>query len=410
MQSEEKNLETCLKNDDTPLVSICVVSYNHEDFIEDTLKSFLMQETSFSFEIVVDDDCSTDMTQSIIQQYTEKYPSIIKANLRDENVGVATNEIGSLKRARGEYIAICEGDDAWIDSGKLQYQIEKMREYPSCDISFHPVRLDYDETLPLDFLRNYIEKSHNILSKNGDYYLFSNYGKEDILFASDDIIRKGGGFIATSSIILKRSIIEDYADLIENEVKKVEGKFLDYYLQILGSVRGGALFLPRAMSTYTLHNSGVWTSMLIKEDTSSLNAAESGMISVLSAIDDVLDHKYHDVLQSTIEAILTKIIGRAQTPIDERIKIVDLYSQYLSVQKQLQLKNLLIDKLLKQTNDPVKVSLSSEEIDALRDVASSLENLNVNYAYVLMNIAHRARPAGDYIIEKLKEYKKLLSI
>ena len=68
------------------------------------------------------------------------------------------------------------------------------------------------------------------------------------------------------------------------------------------------------------------------------------------------------------------------------------------------------DKLLKQSNDRIKIPLSSDEINVLRDVALSLENINIKYAYVLMNIAHSARPHGDYISGKVKEYKKLLTI
>ena len=408
-RTEAEITKSWSKEWDTPLVSICIFSYNHESFISEALDSFLVQETDFPFEIIIDDDCSTDETQNIIRTYMKRYPTLINANLRDENVGIVSNEISSLKRSRGVYIAICEGDDSWTDSNKLQYQIEQMKQHETCNISFHPVRLDYDDTLPKAFIENYIEKSQDILFQEGDHYLFSNYSDLSTIFNTETIIEKGGGFIATSSIILKREIIDQYADFIEMEVGKVEGKFIDYYLQILGSVNAGALFLPKAMSTYRLHTQGVWTSMLIKEDDKSLNKAESGMISVLSAIDKLLDFNYHEIFKSVISAILTKVTSRERTPIQERMEIVKHYRQLLSTDQNLYFQQFLMDELLQSPNDLTKIHLSTNQVDRLRDVALALEKLNLHYAHDLMEIAYLARPGGDYIKEKLDEYKQNLN-
>ncbi len=107
-----------------PVVSICSITYNHENFIEEALDSFLMQETGFPFEIVIDDDCSPDGTANIIRKYEEKFPHIIKANLREKNIGVMKNFMSNMKRAKGKYIALCEGDDYWTDNSKLQKQVD----------------------------------------------------------------------------------------------------------------------------------------------------------------------------------------------------------------------------------------------------------------------------------------------
>ena len=117
---------------DKVIVSICSITYNHEKFIAMALDSFLEQKTTFPFEIVISDDCSTDNTAKIIQKYVEKFPNIIKANLRSKNVGMIKNGIENLQRANGKYIALCEGDDYWSDENKLKIQVdflEQNRDY-----------------------------------------------------------------------------------------------------------------------------------------------------------------------------------------------------------------------------------------------------------------------------------------
>ncbi|WP_138419839.1 glycosyltransferase family 2 protein [Aquibacillus sediminis] len=109
-----------------PHVSICCITYNHERYIEDALEGFLMQETDFSFEILVHDDASTDNTANIIREYHDKYPNIIKPIIQTENQysrGIRPNLEYNFFRAKGKYIALCEGDDYWIDKYKLQKQV-----------------------------------------------------------------------------------------------------------------------------------------------------------------------------------------------------------------------------------------------------------------------------------------------
>src|SRR5690606_31239098 len=108
-------------------VSICCITYNHSPFIRQCLDSFLMQQCDFDFEILIHDDASTYGTASIIQEYNNRYPSIIKPILQVENQyskGVrGINLIYNFPRAEGKYIAMCEGDDYWEDPLKLQKQV-----------------------------------------------------------------------------------------------------------------------------------------------------------------------------------------------------------------------------------------------------------------------------------------------
>jgi len=107
---------------DKPVVSICCVTYNHETYIEDALEGFLSQETDFPFEIIIHDDCSTDKTTQILNEYLEKYPNIIKLIIQTENQwskGIRILPVLVVPEARGKYIALCDGDDYWFDFVKI---------------------------------------------------------------------------------------------------------------------------------------------------------------------------------------------------------------------------------------------------------------------------------------------------
>ena len=128
-----------------PLVSICSITYNHAPYIRQCLDGFLMQQTTFPIEIIINDDCSTDGTTEIIHEYAEKYPDLIFPIFHEENQyqkGVR----GMFQRfvfpkARGKYIALCEGDDYWTDPLKLQKQVDFLEANPEYSLCFHNVEV-----------------------------------------------------------------------------------------------------------------------------------------------------------------------------------------------------------------------------------------------------------------------------
>ena len=122
-----------------PLVSICTTTYQHRRYIRQTLDSFLSQKTDFPFEILVHDDCSGDGTVEILEEYARRYPDVVCPVFEKENQyskGVPINETFNFPRARGKYIALCEGDDFWCDDGKLQAQADYMESHPDCTFCF----------------------------------------------------------------------------------------------------------------------------------------------------------------------------------------------------------------------------------------------------------------------------------
>ena len=146
------------QNKNEIVVSISCITYNHAPYIRQALDGFIMQQTNFRFEVLIHDDCSTDGTDDIIREYATKYPDIIKPLYEEENQYQNGKPHGSavwnFPRAKGKYIAICEGDDYWTDPLKLQKQVDFLESHPDFSMVFANVRLHYDsglsnESLPL---------------------------------------------------------------------------------------------------------------------------------------------------------------------------------------------------------------------------------------------------------------------
>lgn len=115
------------------------MAYNHEQYIADALKGFVTQKTNFGFEALVHDDASPDRTADIIREYERQYPEIIKPIYQTENQYSKNPEIIwdlFMEKSRGKYIAMCEGDDCWIDPEKLQKQVDYMEAHPECSLCF----------------------------------------------------------------------------------------------------------------------------------------------------------------------------------------------------------------------------------------------------------------------------------
>lgn len=134
---------------DKPLVSICSITYNHAPYIRQCLDGFLMQKTNFPFEIIINDDCSTDGTTEIIKEYAAKYPDLIKPIFHDENQyqkgvrGIFVKFV--FPKAQGKYLALCEGDDYWTNPLKLQKQVDWLETHPDCNLVFSNAYIHFEE-------------------------------------------------------------------------------------------------------------------------------------------------------------------------------------------------------------------------------------------------------------------------
>lgn len=119
-------------------VSVCVVTYNQEAYLDECLRSLIAQSVSFSYEIIVGDDASTDGTRKIIESYRERFPDLIVPVYHDENVGAIKNIVSVYRKARGQYIAHLDGDD-YAAPSKLAKQVEILDANPDCTLCAHDV-------------------------------------------------------------------------------------------------------------------------------------------------------------------------------------------------------------------------------------------------------------------------------
>jgi glycosyltransferase involved in cell wall biosynthesis len=179
----------------SPIVSVCSTTYNHEKYISEALDSFLMQETDFAFEVIVRDDASPDKTADIIREYEKKYPNIIKPIYEIKNgfqKGIRAMPV-AIQKAQGEYIALCEGDDYWTDSKKLQAQkdfLEQNFEYVICYHNAQP--FDENGILNLDYQAAKYDLSKNQLLQAHPIYTLTTFFRNIIVIPPEYCIVKYG--------------------------------------------------------------------------------------------------------------------------------------------------------------------------------------------------------------------------
>lgn len=184
-----------MSQNQVPLVSICCLSYNHVSYIRQCLDGFIMQKTDFPFEVLLHDDASTDGTVDIIKEYENKYPSIIKPIYQTENQhskGVKISATFNYPRAQGKYIAMCEGDDYWLDPLKLQKQVDFLEGYPQYGLVH--TAIEY-----VDTKSNIIEPPTG-LHKSFEKRIFNGYVFDYYLIHP--------GFIMTVSCIFRKCLLD----------------------------------------------------------------------------------------------------------------------------------------------------------------------------------------------------------
>jgi glycosyltransferase involved in cell wall biosynthesis len=217
------------------LVSVVVPTYNHEKYIEECLDGIVAQETSFSFEIVVGDDCSTDSNRDKIKLISDRYPGKFKLLFHDKNLGPAkhpgkNNSIECFRASAGKYIAFCEGDDYWTDKHKLQKQVDFLEKNPDYNICFHQTTV-ITENPGYD-----AERPEKILADT---------------FTAEDLLRLGN-IMFTVSCVLRNPFITDFPEWFYHM------RAGDYAFYLLALKHKKIKFLPEDMAVYRIHGSGVW--------------------------------------------------------------------------------------------------------------------------------------------------------
>lgn len=249
------------------MVSVICLAYNHGPYIRDALEGFVGQKTDFPFEVLVHDDASTDETPAVIREYADKYPDIIRPVFQTENQyskGVRIAPVFLYPMIRGRYVALCEGDDYWTDPFKLARQVEALEANPGADICAHRV----------------------LKTKDGRPHGFEGPRRGGVI-PVERVIMGGGGFVATSSLMCR-------ADCYMQDSPMRQALFLDYTLQVQGSLRGGMVYLPECMGVYRRGVPGSWTTVhrgVHKAD------AYPSFIGMLDILDDYTSGRYASAIR-----------------------------------------------------------------------------------------------------------------
>lgn len=224
-----------------PLVSICCQTYNHVNYIKEALEGFLMQKVNFTYEILLRDDASTDGTAKICKDYANSYPDKIKLLAYDENQwqkGVKPFS-DNVKRAKGKYIALCEGDDYWTDPLKLRKQVDFLGKNPDYGLvyTYATVFIDRDNVFKANHFGKSISSMKELLMENS---------------------------ISTPTVLFKKQIYLRY----EKEINPQNRNWLmgDYPLWLYFTSASKVKCFPYTSSVYrVLENSAVHSSDFMKE-------------------------------------------------------------------------------------------------------------------------------------------------
>lgn len=258
------------------MVSVLCTTYNHEKFVRDAIEGVLNQKTDFKIELIIHDDASTDNTQKIIKEYADKYPDIIRPILQKENqfrrVNIYTEYIYPC--VQGKYIAMCEGDDYWIDNDKLQKQIDFLEAHVDYSMSMHnAVKLNYEtgekkllDTFPED--GTYSQEEQLLAGLGTDYPAFASY------VLRTEILRKMPEFFL-------RAPVGDYP-----------------YRQYFAN-EGKVYYFKKPMSVYRVGTPDSY----MKNTANSLakyNAYTLGMIRFFEQFDDYTGKKFHSIIDCKV--------------------------------------------------------------------------------------------------------------
>lgn len=222
---------------ESPLVSVCVQTYRHAEFIRECLDSLLNQKVDFEYEILLGEDASTDGTREICIEYAEKYPERIRLFLhrRENNIAVGGKPTGrfnflhNLLNAKGQFIAICEGDDYWTDTNKLQRQVDFLRTHSEASMVYTNAQKLLD----------------------GKMVSFLEQAAPPTLMDSNQFIL-GQHRVPTCSVLIRTEVV---TGIIQSLFTMKNDIFhMDYFMWTMASKFGKIGFIENEMVVYRVHS------------------------------------------------------------------------------------------------------------------------------------------------------------
>jgi len=218
-------------------VSVCCITYKQKQYISQAIDSFLMQKTTFPFEIIIGEDNGEDGTLDILNAYKNKYPNIIKLVASNVNIGANKNLLRVFNLAKGQYIAVCEGDDYWCDNNKLQSQLDLLDADSSISLCVHAAKLLKD-----DFL-----------------YEGFQIQPEKKFFSAQDVLFTNKQFSPTASYFFRREVIHHLPDWFQS------APIGDFFIEIYALSIGRGCYLHSSMAVYRVAADNSWSSHIKKD-------------------------------------------------------------------------------------------------------------------------------------------------
>lgn len=210
-------------------VSVIMLAYNIEKYIETAIRGVVGQQTSYAFELIIAEDHSSDGTLAICRRYAQRYPTVVRLIEHRENYGLQRNFMDAHRHCRGEYIAICDGDDYWTDAYKLQKMTNFMDTHPDFSTCFHRVI-------------NYYEQDGTKSLSNGGQAAVN-----ELL----DLCR--ANFITNSSSLFRRAYYPELPAWF------AEITSCDYAMHLLNAGHGKIYYFKKPMGVYRKHSEGIWS-------------------------------------------------------------------------------------------------------------------------------------------------------
>lgn len=259
-----------------PLVTVILPTHNHKPFIAQAIESVLMQQTEYPFDILLHDDASTDGTADICRDYAAKYPDKIVLIAQTVNQYTIDRRIQShilIPRVNAKYTAILDGDDFWTDPLKLQKQVSYLEAHPDCTLCIGGADL--------------VEADGKVVGHVRPYDI-------DRIVDPEDMIRGGGGFNATNTIVMPTQLLKDlpkFADYVEAE---------DIPFQLLGVLSGYAYYIADTLMAYRVAVPGSWSTRQYASAMETRIKTSRDLIALNEGYDAFSGGKYHEAFAHAI--------------------------------------------------------------------------------------------------------------
>ena len=303
-----------------PIVSVCMITYNHGAFLATAIESILSQVTDYKFEIIISDDSSKDNTCEIIRKYAALYPDIIRPIYNKENIGMQRNFAQSLMACKGKYIAVLEGDDYWTDSFKLQKQIDFLEQNP-----------DYSMCIT----------SIDLINKNGEKidspcgftnFEKSSYTIEEYIVPSERLI-----LVPMMTLVARNILIWPLPDFFY----KVGTS--DMVLTLLFFLKGKLYYMNEKTAVYREHSGGISKSVDFQLK------IDRYVFDMFDGFNDYTRGKYYELIKQRIFPLSKTLLmywSSKLTGKERKIHISNMFSGYKKYRTKINIKEVIYYKLV----------------------------------------------------------------